>query len=125
MKEILTLLERCQREARETVSENIYDTEMSVIPEDCIPDRLLPVIDTLIANTLKQAAEEFVGVIDDYEKSMAKLHSKMIGNAHEDSKMMLVFDLHSRRIAIKHIKEKITALTDAQKVLLGEDNETV
>lgn len=66
MENTQTLLERCQREAREKVSKNIYDTEMCVIPEDCIPDRLLPIIDEIIANTLKQAAEAVTKIVDGY-----------------------------------------------------------
>ena len=34
----------------------------------------------------------------------------MIADAHEDSKIMLAFDMHSRLIAVKHIKAHLQAL---------------
>lgn len=65
----------------------------------------------LLHQELQKAREEererCIKVVDDYSKSMSKLHSKMIGTTHEDSKMMLAFDMHSRLIAVKHITEKM------------------
>lgn len=55
----------------------------------------------------EEERERCIKVVDDYGKSMRELHNKMIGNAHEDSKMILAFDMHSRLIAIKHITEKM------------------
>ena len=55
--------------------------------------------------------ERCIGIVKDYGESMSKLHQEMIGVAHEDSKIMLAFDMHSRLIAVKHITEKLTQPT--------------
>jgi hypothetical protein len=52
VKETQTLLERCQREARETI-EN-YEKELVMFPVE--------LLDTLISNTLKQAADALEGM---------------------------------------------------------------
>lgn len=55
----------------------------------------------------EEEREKCIKIVEDYGKSMSKLHSEMIGTAHEDSKMMLAFDMRSRLIAVKHITEKM------------------
>lgn len=57
----------------------------------------------------KEGIDEAVEVIKDYEKRMGENHNQLIGNSHEDSKMMLVFDMHSRLIATKHIIKALTS----------------
>lgn len=65
--------------------------------------------------------ERCIKVVEDYGKSMSKLHSKMIGTAHKDSKMMLAFDMHSRLIAVKHITEKMKH-SELDQEVTNEDN---
>jgi hypothetical protein len=55
----------------------------------------------------REVRDSLVKVVDDYEKDITKLHHRMMGTAHDDCKEMLAFDMHSRLIAVKHIKEKI------------------
>jgi len=55
----------------------------------------------------REVSESLVKVVDDYEQDIKKLHHRMMGTAHDDCKEMLAFDMHSRLIAIKHIKEKL------------------
>ncbi len=81
MKQTLTLLERCQREAREKfgfISDSNFPTN-----ED---------INTLIAHTLKQAAEALEGLKEEH----TPLH-----DAHK----------------FYHVKDRNQALTDAQKII--------
>jgi len=61
MKETLTLLERCQREARE----KLQDFDFEQIWSDEGAEKLNLMVDTLIANTLKQAAEALEGMKKD------------------------------------------------------------
>ena len=83
-------------------SVNVGDTVTGFLKAD---------LKTIHLQELQKAREEererCIKVVDDYGKSMRELHNKMIGNAHEDSKMILAFDMHSRLIAIKHITEKM------------------
>ena len=87
MKETLTLLERCQREAYEEWNK-LAGGNLSV-PE---------ILDTLTANTLKQAAESLTDGV-------------MLGSDGTRNCYFIPM-------------ERIDALTDAQR-LLGEDNETM
>jgi len=68
-------------------------------------------VEKIVAETAQIVAREvrdsLVKVVDDYEKDITKLHHRMMGTAHDDCKEMLAFDMHSRLIAIKHIKEKL------------------
>ncbi len=89
--ETLTLLERCQREAREEISLSIQDGTLS-------PEK----VDEIIANTLKQAAEALEGMKYDYDRNLEGY------NYYSDPTYA-----HNQ------------ALTDAQKILLGENNENV
>ena len=72
----------------------------------------------------REVRESLVKVVDDYEQDIKKLHHKMMGTAHDDCKEMLAFDMHSRLIAVKHIKEKIdkefTHLQFLEEELLAE-----
>jgi hypothetical protein len=109
MKETLTLLERCQREAKEQTSKlaaayqsDSMEFDYSVLE---IPEKdLQTYVSEAIANTLKQAAEALEGIkiVMDYEEQ--QYHYSI--------------DLTSKYNAIQHNK----TLTDAQKLLLGDDN---
>lgn len=72
---------------------------------------VMEAVDKEIERVRDETLIEAVRVIEEYGESMSKLHSKMIGDAHEDSKMMLAFDMHSRLIAVKHITKKIASIT--------------
>ena len=87
MKETLTLLERCQREAREKVF-NINNYNGSSVGSITLKD-----LNDLIANTLKQAAEE-----------IGKMRQSFMPDSYSDD-----WDNISR--------------TEAQKILLGENND--
>ena len=63
-----------------------------------------------LATAQAAAVEECMRVVEEYGQSMSRLHEEMIGKAHEDSKMMLAYDMHSRLISVKHIKEKLLSL---------------
>jgi len=96
MKETLTLLERCQREHQDATYRVLSDLQ---IGKASLQDAF-DVIDTLAANTLKQAAEALEG-------RKATIHP--IDDAH-----------------IFYNKQMWNAaLTDAQKMLTGEYNENV
>ena len=45
--------------------------------------------------------------IKEYAKTLDKYHDEMIGTTHEDNKNMLMYDAHSRQIAIKHLIEHL------------------
>jgi hypothetical protein len=98
MKETLTLLERCQRDIWDNRLKKHDGTKIviSLSQEE---------LTEAIANTLKQAAEAFIQIAKDArdEHNVAR---------HGDS----FYDAYDR---------VIDALTDAQKVLLGEYNENV
>jgi len=93
-----TLLQRCQREARD------YANEEGMLCGCCDPEcpgrTLTPEqIDDIIANTLRQAAEE-----------LGKMPALLVDLPTKDN----------RKVGVPFIR-----LTDAQKILLGEDNENV
>jgi len=90
MKETLTLLERCQRQAREMVNEKLLPLYLR--------SRLHELSDTLIANTLKQAAEAILKERD--------LYPDISGN-------------EKPRFYLTQAAEIVYTLTDAQR-LLGE-----
>jgi len=46
--------------------------------------------------------------VKEYEKNIQKLHHEMMGTTHEDCKHLLVYDMHSRLIAIKHILQALS-----------------
>jgi hypothetical protein len=55
--------------------------------------------------------------VEEYSKGIAKLHDRMIGSTHEDCKMMLAFDMHSRRVAIKHITKRLDHIAKVKSEL--------
>ena len=69
-------------------------------------------IEKALTQTRKDALREALEVVRDYEKRMTELHNKMIGITLETSKIMLAYDMHSRLIATKHIKEALTTLIE-------------
>jgi uncharacterized secreted protein with C-terminal beta-propeller domain len=52
--------------------------------------------------------EKVIGEIKVYAETLEKYHSDMIGTTHIDNKMMLMYDAHSRQIAIKHLLNILT-----------------
>lgn len=99
--ETLTLLERCQREARLKMWSFLDDKNQMDMDAVCQFEKAL---DTLIANTLKQAAEALEGL-----KTEEPLY---VGKTQYE------FYKGDIRWVANH------ALTDAQKLLRGElDNE--
>ena len=98
-----TLLERCQREAREKFRCRCGDERC----EANVVRFSFNKMDILVANTLKQAAEEYTRIID-----------KVV----EKQRIRVVYKSDRMYIAAlaREIKE---ALTDAQKLIRGEDNE--
>lgn len=56
--------------------------------------------------------EEAIRVVEKYEDGIIKYHQDMIGKTHKDSKIMLLYDMDSRLVAIKHIKDLLTDLGD-------------
>lgn len=75
------------------------NTTMSGFKLDCDVNFVIDFIE----QELKKEREEIIEIIDKYGKDISKLHDDCIATAHEDSKMMLAFDMHSRLIAVKHI----------------------
>lgn len=98
-----TLLQRCQRLAPNNRGELI---NLTANPE-CDPTLIFTFdeVKDIIANTLKQAAEEFIQLLDRYEIITTGEDSYPTGN-----------------VSKKHV---LAALTEAQRLLLGEDNENV
>jgi hypothetical protein len=90
-----TLLQKCQREAKEKII-NDPDYSLMAITED--------LIDTIIANTLKQAVE----ALEEMKKEVN--NSKHAGKSWCPDCEDVGFNY---------------ALTDAQNLLLGEDNDNV
>jgi len=74
---------------------------------DALLDALL---ESLIDKALTAHTERIVGEINKYGNRMSELHEEMIAKAHDNSKIMLAFDMHSRLIAVKHIKESINLI---------------
>lgn len=70
-----------------------------------------PEVKAFIQSLLDHQQAEAVAIVEDYGKRMSELHEEMIATSHEDSKMMLAYDMHSRLIAVKHIKEKMLKLS--------------
>jgi hypothetical protein len=89
MKETLTLLERCQREAME----KLHGWTVNVLEHQVERDYIASFMDTLIANTLKQAAE-----------ALEELSEKQFYDSREEA------------LAGK------SAFLQAQRLLVGEDN---
>lgn len=84
-----TLEQRLQREAREEVSKQIYDTDGDLVPEDAIASRLLPIIDTIITHTLNEGAEEIgklkytgenYGVKVGFNQALTDAQNVLLGN---------------------------------------------
>jgi len=63
---------------------------------------------TALTETDQQAREHCIAVVKEYEKNIQKLHHEMMGTTHEDCKHLLVYDMHSRLIAIKHILQALS-----------------
>jgi len=106
MKETLTLLERCQREAREKLlklyrehnllKHNVFSTTNQ---DERYEKEFFDELDLAIANTLKQAAEEIEKLKENIDVTYGEQYWATV------------------------VEEKIIdALTDAQKVIRGEDN---
>ena len=64
-----------------------------------------------------QGVEKAKKEVEEYSKGIAKLHDRMIGSTHEDCKMMLAFDMHSRRVAIKHITKRLDHIAKVKSEL--------
>jgi hypothetical protein len=101
-----TLLQRCQREAREKFNEDTAG-EVSFYTET---------INEIIANTLKQAAEEVLnGMIISWSPCGSCNNCETATSACER--------IIEARTENRVRNEIINTLTDAQKLLLGENNE--
>jgi hypothetical protein len=110
MKKTLTLLERCQSEARETNERHHRACYRYILPEESL-ERAITYwnerTDHLIANTLKQAAESLEGMKVDIPTR--ELHNRSLGISNQARRK-------SRWRALKYNQ----ALTDAQRLLGGE-----
>lgn len=94
------------REVEELIN-NLELCECEHISGELQTERIRQAFHQQLQKAREEERERCIKIVEDYGKSMSKLHSEMIGTAHEDSKMMLAFDMHSRLIAVKHITEKM------------------
>jgi hypothetical protein len=100
-----TLLQRCQREARELFEVNGLLEDKNWLGKGMAEQKIEVLLSLAIANTLKQAAESLEGMKDREEQIRMLVEQKSIDRIYTNG--------------------KIDALTDAQRLLLGEDNENV
>ena len=83
-----TLLQRCQREAREKIN-----TILPFFGYEELSDAQLEAIDTLIANTLKEASEEIGRLGDVFEGVELADHDRSYLAALTDAQKVLGVDL--------------------------------
>lgn len=89
----------------EEIEEFISETHLSRM-ETALGVR--DMLTTALTETDQQAREHCIAVVKEYEKNIQKLHHEMTGTTHEDCKHLLVYDMHSRLIAIKHILQALS-----------------
>ena len=107
MNQIPNIIDEIVKDMQEKLDLDCWSPECDCSGGEKVEAWLRTTLHQQLQKAREEEKERCIKVVEDYGKSMSKHHNQMIGTAHEDSKMMLAFDAHSRLIAVKHITEKM------------------